>query len=69
METEKSNCCCDWKVAAITVGCVEFLLSIGLGIVFGAANLIIDDLFAAIVIILICSEFDLKSKLHGYHNI
>ncbi|XP_031634794.1 uncharacterized protein LOC116348073 [Contarinia nasturtii] len=52
MDPEK--CCCNWKVTGMIIGCIEILLSFGLGTIFGAGNLIFGEVQMSIVIFLIC---------------
>lgn len=56
METEQTKGCCSWKVIAIIIGCVEILLSILFGFIFGTSNVVFGEYQTAIVIFLICCK-------------
>lgn len=57
METEETKGYCGWKVVSIVFGCIEILLSIGFGSIFGLSNAVFGEYQTVIVIFLICGEF------------
>lgn len=58
MDSDQTKGCCNWKVISIIIGCVEILLSIGLGFIFGVSYVIVAGEYqTAIVIFLICSTY------------
>lgn len=57
MESDQTKGCCNWKVISIIIGCVEILLSICFGFIFGASNAVFGEYQTAIVIFLICCTY------------